>query len=41
MEDGKIKRGRHYCDPQLSHEDLTQESIEGAYKGSGTKQTIK
>lgn len=41
MEDGKIKRGRHYCDPQLSYEDLTQEGIEAAYKGSGTKQTIK
>lgn len=41
MEDGKIKRGRHYCDPQLSHEDLSQESIESAYKGSKTKQTIE
>lgn len=27
MEDGKIKKGRHYCDPQLSYSNLTEEEI--------------
>lgn len=28
LEEGKIKKGRHYCDPQLSYLDLSQENIE-------------
>ncbi|MBI4121830.1 MAG: nuclear transport factor 2 family protein [Parcubacteria group bacterium] len=32
FEDGKIKTGRHYCDPQLSFENLSKEQIESIYK---------
>lgn len=31
MEDGKIKRGRHYCDPTISYLYLTKEEIDGIY----------
>lgn len=34
FKDGKIFRGRHYCDPRLSYEDLTDEALKGAYKGA-------
>lgn len=27
MEDGKIRRGRHYCDPRVSHLDLSAEQL--------------
>lgn len=37
MEEGKIKTGRHYCDPQISFEKLTQEDLDRAYKGAVTK----
>ena len=32
FEDGKIKTGRHYCDPQLSYLSLTPEQIEKIFK---------
>lgn len=32
MKDGKIKTGRHYTDPRLSHLFLTKEDIDKAYK---------
>jgi ketosteroid isomerase-like protein len=41
MRDGKIHTGRHYCDPQISHEDLHAESIEKAFKGSATQIVIE
>lgn len=40
MSDGKIHTGRHYCDPQLSYEQLSEESINGAYKNTTTKLII-
>ena len=32
MENGKIKRGRHYCDPKISFLYLTKEEIDTIYK---------
>lgn len=32
MEDGKIKKGRHYCDPKISFLCLTKEEIDTIYK---------
>lgn len=32
IKNGKILRGRHYCDPQLSYLDLTNEDIDNLYK---------
>lgn len=32
FENGKIRRGRHYCDPQLSYENLTEDQINSLYK---------
>lgn len=32
FEEGKIVRGRHYCDPQLSYLNLSQEDIDSLYK---------
>jgi len=40
MEGEKIKTGRHYCDPRLSHEDLSDRDIEQAYVSSPTKTVI-
>ncbi len=40
MEDGKIKTGRHYCDPNLSYENLNMEQINAAYRGTTTKLMI-
>jgi hypothetical protein len=34
FKDGKIFRGRHYCDPRLSYMDLTDEMLAEAYKGA-------
>ncbi len=31
-DEGKIKTGRHYCDPQLSYENLSEEQLKGIYK---------
>ena len=38
MKDGKIKRGRHYCDPDISFLDLTEEQIN---KGLGVTNSKK
>ena len=32
FKNGKIKNGRHYCDPQLSYENLTREKVNKIYK---------
>lgn len=40
MENGKIKTGRHYCDPQISHEILTQGELDRAYRTTATQQVI-
>ncbi len=40
MEDGKIRNGRHYCDPALSYKTLTEADFERAYAGTTTKQII-
>lgn len=32
MKDGKIRTGRHYCDPKISFELLPEEEISKAYK---------
>lgn len=32
LKDGKIFRGRHYCDPQLSYLDLKNEDIDDLYR---------
>lgn len=32
MENGKIRKGRHYCDPDLSYLHLTEKQIRQAYK---------
>jgi ketosteroid isomerase-like protein len=32
FKDGKIIRGRHYCDPNLSYLDLKKEDIDGIFK---------
>jgi ketosteroid isomerase-like protein len=34
FEDGKIRTGRHYCDPRLSYRHLSSEEIEKAFKNS-------
>ncbi len=37
MKDGKIQKGRHYCDPATSHMDLTDTQIDEGLKGALTK----
>ncbi len=32
IEDGKIKTGRHYCDPAVSHAHLSAEQLQKAFK---------
>lgn len=32
MEEGKIKKGRHYCDPGISYLYLTQEEVDKIYE---------
>jgi hypothetical protein len=32
FKNGKIKTGRHYCDPQLSYENLSKEDVKKIYK---------
>lgn len=42
MEQGKIKKGRHYCDPRLSYEELSVKEIErDALKGTVSKMVLK
>jgi len=38
---GKIKKGRHYCDPDISYLDLTEEQIEKGLKGTKSKTVIQ
>lgn len=40
MKDGKIQKGRHYCDTKLSHENLSLEQIEIALKNTSRKLMI-
>lgn len=40
MKGGKIRTGRHYCDPSLSYLNLTQKQAEKAYRNSGGKKII-
>jgi hypothetical protein len=41
FEDGKIKRGRHYCDPKLSYMHLTKEQTDLAYDSKNPIIVIK
>lgn len=41
MKNGKIRTGRHYCDPQLSFLHLSKQQVEKAYKSSKSKIVIK
>jgi ketosteroid isomerase-like protein len=41
MKKGKIQKGRHYCDPSLSHLYLNKGEINKAYKGTKTNRIIK
>lgn len=40
MENGKIKTGRHYCDPRISYEKLNDEDLERVYRNTPTKAVI-
>jgi ketosteroid isomerase-like protein len=40
LTDGKIRTGRHYCDPGISRLDLSPEEVEKAYQKSPTKLVI-
>ena len=40
MKGGKIRTGRHYCDPSLSYLNLTRKQAEKAYKNSAGKKII-
>ncbi len=41
FKDGRILRGRHYCDPRLSYEFLPESDIKDALDGSVVKQVIQ
>ena len=41
FKDGSILRGRHYCDPRLSSEFLSESKIKDALDGSVVKQVIQ
>ncbi len=40
MEGGKIKTGRHYCDPHISYLHLTKQQIKKAYKKAAGSEII-
>jgi ketosteroid isomerase-like protein len=40
MDGGRIRKGRHYCDPAISYEHLEKEKIEEGYKGTRSKMII-
>ena len=40
MEDGKIKKGRHYCDPRTSFMHLSEKQIDDGLKGTDSKIVI-
>jgi len=37
MKNGKIKKGRHYCDPRISFEELPKEVIEEGLKNTASE----
>jgi len=37
MKNGKIKKGRHYCDPRLSSMHLSEKEIDKGLKGTSSK----
>lgn len=41
MKGGKIRKGRHYCDPAVSYLHLTKEQLEGGYDGTRSKKIIE
>ncbi len=41
IKEGMIRTGRHYCDPKLSHEELSEKTIADAYKDTSTKMVIE
>jgi ketosteroid isomerase-like protein len=41
MKNGKIEKGRHYCDPDLSWLHLSEEDVGKAYLGTGTKVVVE
>ena len=41
IENGKIKTGRHYCDPGISFINLTEEQISNAFVNHSSKEIIK
>jgi len=41
MENGKIKTGRHYCDPRISHDHLPADNVEKGFRGTQSKQVIE
>lgn len=40
FENGKIRTGRHYCDPRLSFKKLTKERVNDMYRDTKTKTII-
>lgn len=40
LKDDKIRTGRHYCDPRLSHKELSKEQIEVGLRDTDSKQII-
>ena len=41
FKDGKVLVGRHYCDPSLSHAELTSKGVSTAFKKKRKSQTLK
>ncbi len=41
MHDGKVQTGRHYCDPQISYENLSKEALERAYRHTPNQRVIE
>jgi len=41
MKNGKIKTGRHYCDPRISYDHLPTDDVEKGFRGTQSKQVIE
>lgn len=41
MKDGKIRAGRHYCDPRLSHEEIPPADLERAFQVTPTVKIVE
>lgn len=41
MKNGKIERGRHYCDPRLSFTNLTEKQLEKVYGRRTSRRVLK